>query len=92
VREEGSPWPIITVYGAYWCRDTLRTFRLLNRAGVPYSVVDVDSDPEGADKVMGWNEGRLSTPTLDIEGEILSVPSDEKLATFLGLEEAETVA
>jgi mycoredoxin len=85
-RGEESPWPQIVVYGAYWCRDTIRTFNLLNGAGVPYTVVDVDSDPAGAEKVMGWNEGHLSTPTLDIEGQILTVPSDEKLSQFLGLD------
>jgi glutaredoxin len=84
-RGEDSPWPEIVVYGAYWCRDTVRTFNLLNCAGVPYTIVDVDSDTEGADKVMGWNAGKLSTPTLDIEGRIVHVPSDEELAAILGL-------
>jgi len=86
-RWEDNPWPEITVYGAYWCRDTVRTFHLLNGAGVPYTIVDVDSDAEGAEKVKGWNQGRLSTPTLDIEGRILSVPSDETLAEILGLKD-----
>jgi mycoredoxin len=86
VREEGSPWPEIIVYGAYWCRDTIRTFHLLNGAGVPYTVVDVDSDPQGAEKVMAWNNGSLSTPTLDIEGRILRVPSNEEIIEILGLE------
>ena len=63
---------------------------LLNGAGVPYRVVDVDSDPQGAQRVMGWNNGSLSTPTLDIEGTILTVPSDEALADFLELDEANT--
>jgi glutaredoxin len=85
-RTVESPWPEIVVYGAYWCRDTIRTFHLLNGAGVPYAIVDVDSDAEGAEKVKGWNEGRLSTPTLDIAGQILRVPSDEDLTRFLGLE------
>jgi mycoredoxin len=86
-RAEDSPWPQIRVYGAYWCRDTIRTFNLLNRAGVPYKVYDVDADPEAAQKVMDWNQGRLSTPTLDIEGHILTLPSDEELAAYLGLAE-----
>jgi mycoredoxin len=88
-RPADSPWPEIIVYGAYWCRDTVRTFHLLNEAGVPYAIVDVDSDAEGAEKVKGWNEGRLSTPTLDIEGRILSVPSNEELTEALGLEDSD---
>ena len=34
---------------------------------------------------MDWNEGRLSTPTLEIEGRIVTEPSDEELAEILGL-------
>ena len=85
IREEGSAWPSIIVYGAYWCTDTVRTRRFLNRHGVPYTVMDVDSDPEAAQKVKDWNEGRLPTPTLDIEGRIVTEPSDEELAELLGL-------
>ena len=82
-RGEDSPWPKVIVYGAYWCRDTIRTFNLLNGAGVPYRVIDVDSNPQGAEKVLAWNHGSLSTPTLDIEGRILRVPSDEELRAVL---------
>lgn len=85
VREEGSPWPRITVYGAYWCQDTARTRRFLNEHGVPYTVADVDYDPGAAQKVMDWNGGNLSTPTLEIGGRVVSEPSDEELAQILGL-------
>ena len=85
VREEGSPWPRIVLYGAYWCSDTVRTRRFLNRHAIPYEVVDVDNDPQAFQRVMDWNEGHLSTPTLDIEGHIVTEPSDEELAELLGL-------
>lgn len=84
-REEGSPWPRITIYGAYWCQDTARTRRFLNERGVPYTVADVDYDPVAAQKVMDWNGGNLSTPTLEIDGRVVSEPSDEELAQILGL-------
>lgn len=86
IREEGSPWPRIVVYGAYWCSDSRRTRRFLNRHGVPYTLVDVDEDPKAAQKVREWNKGFLSTPTLDIEGHIVTEPSDEGLAKLLGIE------
>ena len=87
VWEEGSPWPEVAVYGAYWCRDTVRTRGFLNRRGIPYTYVDVDHDPQAAQKVKEWNRGYLSTPTLDIEGRIVTEPSDEELADILGLVE-----
>jgi len=85
VREAGSPWPEIVVYGAYWCQDTVRTRRFLNERGIPYTVADVDYDPEAAQKVMDWNGGNLSTPTLEIGGRVVTEPSDEELAEILGL-------
>ena len=84
-REQDSPWPRIVVYGAYWCSDTLRSRRYLNRHGVPYSLMDVDQDPEAARKVREWNRGNLSTPTLDIEGRIVTEPSNKDLAAILGI-------
>ena len=86
IREEGSPWPSIMVYGANWCRDTVRTRRFLNRHGIPYTYVEVDKDLQAAQKVREWNRGYLSTPTLDIEGRIATEPSDDELAGILGLE------
>jgi len=85
VGEPGSPWPPIVVYGAYWCDDTRRTRIFLNRHGIPYTLVDVEDDPETAQRVMDWNAGHLSTPTLDIGGRIVTEPSDEELAGLLGL-------
>ena len=86
IREEDSLWPIILVYGAEWCRDTARTRRFLNRLGIPYTYIDVDRDPQAVEKVKNWNSGQLSTPTLDIEGLIVTEPSDEELAKILGAE------
>ena len=83
--EEGNPWPYVILYGASWCTDSLRTRAFLNREGIPYTFVDVDNDPQAAEKVRRWNAGRLSTPTLDIEGRIASVPSDEQLGEILYL-------
>jgi hypothetical protein len=50
-------------------------------------LIDVEEDPAAAERVMGWNGGYLSTPTLDIEGNIVTEPSDEELAEILGLSE-----
>jgi mycoredoxin len=85
VREENSPWPEIVVYSAYWCKDSRRTRMFLNGHGIPYTLVDVDQTPDAAEKVMAWNSGSLSTPTLDIEGRIVTTPSDEELAEILGV-------
>lgn len=85
VRRAGDHWPDIVVYGAYWCQDTVETRRFLNRQGVPYTFVDVEGDAEMARRVMDWNAGNLSTPTVDIDGRIVTEPTDEELAEILEL-------
>jgi mycoredoxin len=83
--DEDPAWPRIEVYGAAWCRDTIRTRRLLNRYGVAYRYYDVDRLPEAAQRVRSWNGGFLSTPTLDIDGTVVTEPTDEALSERLGL-------
>ena len=83
--EAGNLWPHIVIFGAAWCRDTLRTRRFLNRHGVPYTMKDVDRDPRAADQVRRWNRGNMSTPTLDVGGQIVTEPSDEELADLVGI-------
>jgi glutaredoxin len=87
VAEEDSAWPRIVIYGTHWCRDTVRTANFLNYHSIPYTLVDVEEDAGAAQQVMKWNRGYLSTPTLDIEGRIVTEPSDEELAELLGLPE-----
>ena len=86
VQDSSRSWPEVVVYGASWCAHTLRVRQLFNRHGVPYTLVDVEDDLTAAQKVMGWNRGYLSTPTLDIAGRIVTEPSDEELADLLGLD------
>jgi mycoredoxin len=88
-RQEGSPWPHIVMYGAYWCSHTIAARQFLNAQGIPYDYVDVDQDTEAAEKVRGWNNGNQSTPTLDIEGCIVTEPSPARLAQILGRAAAE---
>jgi glutaredoxin len=93
--EIGSPpedlgdrdWPRVVVYGASWCTDTMGTRDYLNARGVPYVFVDVDQEPAAARKVQEWNSGQLSTPTLDIDGQIVTEPSDEELGELLDIDD-----
>ena len=86
IRQEDSPWPHIEVYAAYWCSDSLRTRRFLNRRGVPYELHDIDKDPEANRKVREWGGGYLSTPVVDIDSRIIIEPSNEELSKILDIE------
>lgn len=82
----GKEWPPITLYGARWCSDTIRTTQFLNQRGVPYEFVDVDRDASAADRVRALNEGCLSTPTVVIDGRAITEPSESELADALALD------
>lgn len=53
----------ITVFGADWCRDCVRTKNQLAALGVTYTYVDLVADPEAAD-VAREISGRTSIPVV----------------------------
>ena len=69
----------IKVYGADWCGDTRRALQHLDRAGVNYDYINVDDDPAASDLVKQLNGGKELKPTIDINGNILSVPSNAEI-------------
>ena len=73
----------VKVYGADWCADTRRTLDLLDRLGVTYEYVNVELDEDAAQWVKEHNDGKELKPTLDVAGQILSVPSDRELTSAL---------
>lgn len=71
--------------GTTWCGDCARSRRLLERLGVPYEWIDIESDDAGAAEVESRNEGRRVVPTIVLDdGTVLVEPSDEALETALG--------
>jgi mycoredoxin len=47
--------------------------------GVEYEYVDVEKDAEASKWVKEQNGGKEKKPTLLIDGEVLTTPSDEEL-------------
>lgn len=73
----------VIVYGADWCSMTQNTLAHLKERGVDYQYIDIDDDREAAKWVAEQNNGREKKPTLNIEGEILSEPSNRALDKVL---------
>ena len=78
----------VTVYGADWCGDTVRTLRDLDRAGVDYDYVDIEVDEDAEKKVIEFNGGKRRIPLVEIasdDGEPvrLSVPNASELKNAL---------
>ena len=78
----------VTVYGADWCGDTLRTLRDLDRAGVEYAYLDIEEDAAAERKVIEFNRGKRRIPLVEIAGDgdepvRLSVPDGSELKKAL---------
>ena len=73
----------IKVYGADWCAMTKRTRAHLDQIGVSYKYVDIDSDRQAAAWVASQNDGKEKKPTLDVDGEVLTAPSNKELDAVL---------
>ena len=53
----------LTMYGADWCRDCVRTKKQLDDLGVSYTYVDLVADPSAAD-VAKEITGRTQIPVV----------------------------
>ena len=53
----------LTMFGAAWCRDCVRTKKQLDDLGVDYTYVDLEADPAAAD-VAREISGRTNIPVV----------------------------
>jgi mycoredoxin len=73
----------IRVFGADWCPLTTGTLRHLDKLGLQYEYVDIERDPDAAEWVRTENGGKEKKPTVDIDGVILSEPTNAELDRVL---------
>jgi mycoredoxin len=80
----------IFVYGADWCGDTLRSRALLDRLGIPYTAVDVDTHAAASAWAAAQNGGLRRIPVVvlphaaDLAPAVLLIePSDDDLLAAL---------
>jgi glutaredoxin len=69
----------VTVYGADWCPLTARALRHLTHKQIPFKYINVETDSAASEWVKRQNNGKELKPTIDIEGLILSEPSNQEL-------------
>ena len=65
----------VTVYGTRWCAQSQMVRRHLDRLGIPYRYVDLETDPEAAAEVRWLTGGYVSHPTVSIGGDVLVEPT-----------------
>ena len=66
----------VTMYTTSWCGFCFRLKTALAAEGIPYTEVDIESDPAAAEFVMSVNGGNQTVPTLKFaDGSTLTNPS-----------------
>ncbi len=78
-----------TLYSTGWCGFCHRLKQQLQRAGVDYDEVDIETQPDAAAVVEGVNGGNQTVPTLVFsDGSALTNPSlrqvQDRLAALAG--------
>jgi len=74
----------IVMYCARWCPDCRKARSWLEERGLDYVEVDVSTVPGAAGRVRQWADGKLVTPTFDINGTIIVDFDEERLSEVLG--------
>jgi mycoredoxin len=75
---------MLTMFSTTWCGYCHRLGSQLDRAGIPYHVVDIERDEAAAEYVMSVNSGNQTVPTvLFPDGSTITNPSIVEVKTRL---------
>ncbi len=80
---ENSP---LIVYGASWCPDCRRAKQFLISQRIPFTWIDLETQPDQVAEVESRNGGKRIIPTIVFpDGTFLTEPSNDELADRIGL-------
>ncbi len=83
--EPSEETPIV-IYGATWCPDCRRAKQFLITHRVPFTWIDLETQPEQVAEVESRNGGKRIIPTIVFpDGSFLAEPSNDELADRIGL-------
>ena len=74
----------VTMYTTSWCGYCVRLKKLMQREGITYAEVNIETDAQAADVVMQANGGNRTVPTLVFpDGSALTNPSIDQVKAQL---------
>jgi glutaredoxin len=84
--------PKVTLFGADWCGDCVRSKRFLRERGIEFEEHNIVAQPELVEQVIQYNIDagvgpKRRIPVILIGERILSEPTNSELAAALGLSE-----
>jgi glutaredoxin len=74
----------ILMYCTSWCPACRRARRFLDERGLTYTEIDINKMPAARDRLRELTGGTLTTPTFDINGEIVVDFQRDRLEQILG--------
>ncbi|TYP89948.1 mycoredoxin [Blastococcus xanthinilyticus] len=79
-----TPGAPVTMYTTTWCGYCVRLKKLMQREGIQFAEVDIETDPQAAELVMSANGGNRTVPTLIFtDGSALTNPGIEAVKAQL---------
>lgn len=78
------PYGGIVMYCSKWCPDCYGARKWLNEHGLEFTEVDIYEMPGALEQVREWGDGKLITPTFDINGQIVLDFEEDELEMILG--------
>jgi mycoredoxin len=70
---------VITIYGRPGCAISQMLRRRLDRRGIPYRNVDIDRNQDVRARLAWLTGGRVRSPTVTVDGEVLVQPTADEL-------------
>ena len=79
-----APGTAVTMYTTSWCGYCVRLKKLMQREGIEFAEVNIETDESAADLVMRANGGNRTVPTLVFaDGSALTNPSIDQVKAQL---------
>jgi glutaredoxin len=74
----------VTLYCTPWCPGCFRARDFLKKRGIPYVEIDITKDRDAAQRVRAWAGGNETTPTFEIDGQVIIDFKEMELKKIFG--------
>jgi len=79
--------PSVTLYCTDWCPSCKRARAYLKQNDIEYKEINIEKDRGAAERLRGWANGNETTPTFEIDGEVVVNFLRARLNALLGINE-----
>ena len=73
----------VKMYSANWCFDCKAMLSFFEEMNVPYTVINVDKEPQAITRLQELCGGKKIVPTLEIDGKVYINPTIDSLKEII---------